>query len=300
MKLNRRRTVGFSYIYGGRLPVPFCFFFIFLCLYREKGVSLQSEMKTPIVTLTTDWGERGFFAGMVKGALANLVEGVQVMDITHRLEAFNVMTASFVVRQACLGFPEGTVHIIDVDSRPPFIVVRARGQYYICSDNGLPALVFGEEVEDTCLIEMPTEGRYNFAAYSLFAPVAARLLGGESLRDIGPQYGPLIQRPRMGYMPQGEYYRIYVHYVDDYGNAYLGISLREFEELRQGRPFVMQFKELLVNEISPTYRRGTETNNPGLILTVSATGLLELAMQNRSLAQLAGIRVNESVLLKFK
>lgn len=257
-------------------------------------------MKTPIATLTTDWGERGFFAGMVKGALMNLVEGVQVVDITHGLKAFNVMEASFVVRHGCLGFPAGTVHIIDVASQQPFVALRARDQYYLCSDNGLPALVFGDEVEEAVSIATQPGGIYNFAAYNLFLPVAARLLKGTPLTDIGPRHPQLMQRPRPGYIQQGDYYRIYVHYVDDYGNVYLGMSYREFEELRQGRPFVLQVKEMLVSELTPSYLRPDGGNDLNLRLTVSATGQLELALQDHSLAGLAGLKVNESVLLRFK
>ncbi len=255
-------------------------------------------MKTPIVTLTTDWGDRGFFAGMVKGALMRLIEGVQVVDITHRLEAYNIMTASFVVRHGCLGFPEGTVHIIDVASQQPYIVVRSRGQYFICSDNGLPALVFGDAVEAAVSIPVQAGGIYNFAAYNLFTPVAARLLGGTPLGDIGPQHPQLLQRPLPGYLQQEEYYRIYIHYIDDYGNAYLGMSYEEFERLRQGRAFVIQVRgDMYVTELSRDYRSG---GNGELRLTVSATGQLELALNSRSLAQFAGLKVNGSVLLKFK
>lgn len=257
-------------------------------------------MKTPIVTLTTDWGDRGFFAGMVKGALMRHVEGVQVVDISHRLEPYNTVTASFVVRHGCLGFPEGTVHLIDVASQQPFVALRARGQYYICADNGLPALVFGDEVEECVSLPTQAGGIYNFAAYNLFVPAAVRLLGGTALHELGPAHGPLMQRPRTGFMQQGEYYRIYVHYIDDYGNAYLGMSYREFEELRQGRAFVMQVKEMTVGEIGASYVRSTGAADMSLRLTVSATGQLELALPNRSLAQLAGLRVNESVLLRFK
>ncbi len=255
-------------------------------------------MKTPIVTLTTDWGDRGFFAGMVKGALMRLIEGVQVVDITHRLEAYNIMTASFVVRHGCQGFPEGTVHIIDVASQQPYIVVRSRGQYFICSDNGLPALVFGDAVEAAVSIPVQAGGIYNFAAYNLFTPVAARLLGGTPLGDIGPQHPQLLQRPLPGYLQQEEYYRIYIHYIDDYGNAYLGMSYEEFERLRQGRAFVIQVRgDMYVTELSRDYRSG---GNGELRLTVSATGQLELALNSRSLAQFAGLKVNGSVLLKFK
>ena len=257
-------------------------------------------MQTPIVTLTTDWGERGIFAGMVKGALLRLLPQVQVVDISHRLEAYNVMTASFVVSHACLGFPEGTVHLIDVACQPPFIVVHARGQYFICSDNGLPSQVFGTTFDEVIELPLQAGGVYNFAAYNLFVPTAVRLLQGVPLAQLGAPYPQFLQRNRPTYLQQGDYYRIYVHYVDDYGNAYLGMTYEEFERLRAGRHFVLQVRDMEVRQLSTSYFSPDATNDYGLQLTVSATGVLELALPQNSLAQLSGIRPNESVLLSFR
>lgn len=264
-------------------------------------------MKTPIVTLTTDWGSRGFFTGMVKGALMSMVEGVQVVDITHSVEPFNVREATFVVKNACKGFPAGTVHIVDVASshseEHPFVVVKARGQYYICSDNGLPSMAFGENIEDVSRIPVQENGVYNFAAYTLFTRVAARLLGGATMRDIGPRHENLLQRPNVGWMPQGDGgYRIYIEYIDSYGNAYLGMSYKEFEELRQGRKFVITLREQEVDELMASYYQQHKANDPRhkLRLTVSATGVLELAVKESSFTQLMGLRATDSVLLRFK
>ena len=257
-------------------------------------------MKTPIVTLTTDWGRQGFFAGMVKGALYNMIEGVRVVDIAHNVEPFNLKAATFVVKHACMGFPAGTVHIIDVASERPFVVVKARGQYFICCDNGLPAMAFGDEIEDVSVIPTQENGVYNFAAYTLFAHVAARLYEGASMRDIGPRPEHLLQRNLVGWIQQGDQYRLYILYVDDYGNAYLGMSYREFEELRKGRPFAMTVREERnkLSEVVASYSQDSGTR--GLCLTVSATGMLELAVKEKSFTQLIGLRANDSVLLKFK
>lgn len=263
-------------------------------------------MKTPIVTLTTDWGTQGFFAGMAKGALMSMVEGVQVVDITHGVEPFNVMAATFVVKHACKDFPPGTVHIIDVASNHteehPFVVVKARGQYYICCDNGLPAMAFGDEIEEVCRIPVKENGVYNFAAYTLFAGVAAKLLGGAALSDIGPRHEKLLQRRWSGWIPQGDGYRIYIHYIDNYGNAYLGMSYREFTELRQGRPFTMTVRDQEVTEVMASYWQQHAKSDPRrkLRLTVSATGMLELAVKESSFTQLMGLKTNDPVLLRFK
>ena len=261
---------------------------------------------TPIVTLTTDWGAQGFFAGMVKVVLYSMVEGVQVVDITHCVESFNVVAATFVVKHACMGFPAGTVHIIDVASRHseehPFVAVKARGQYFLCCDNGLPLMAFGNEIEDVSRIPVQGNGVYNFVAYTLFTRVAARLLGGATMRDIGPRFDGLLQSNLMGWYRQGpDQYRINIHFVDSYGNAYLGMTYNEFEELRQGRRFVVEVRDQRIDEIMSSYYQQHAHSNPRhkLRLTVSATGLLELAVKESSFAQLMGLHASDHVLLTF-
>ena len=263
-------------------------------------------MTTPIVTLTTDWGTQGFFAGMAKGALMSLIPEVQVVDVTHGVEPFNVKAATFVVKHACTGFPPGTIHIIDVASNHteehPFVVVKARGQYYICCDNGLPAMAFGSEIEETVRIPVQENGVYNFAAYTLFARVAAKIAAGASLSEIGPRHEALLQRPYVGWMPQGDGYRIYILFIDNYGNAYLGMSYKEFVELRQGRQFTMTVRDQEVTEVLASYYQQHAQSDPRrkLRLTVSATGMLELAVKESSFTQLMGLKANDSVLLRFK
>ena len=259
-------------------------------------------MSAPIITLTTDWGDGDFFAGMFKGRLMSIVEDVRIVDITHRIEPMNVGQATFVVRQACMGFPPGTVHIIDVASRPPFLVVKARGQYFICCDNGLPAMAFGDSIEDISLLQVDADGFLNFAAYTIFAGAAAMLLGGASMRDLGEHPGQILQRNLPRFMQQGDHYIVYVHHIDSYGNAYLGMTYREFEELRAGRAFVLSVRDQEVTELMSSYFQQHTAADPRrrLRLTVSATGLLELAIKDSSLISLLGIKVNESVLLRFK
>jgi hypothetical protein len=269
--------------------------------FGKTFVSLHLVMSRPIVTLTTDWGDAGFFAGMVKGLLYSHIEDVQVVDITHSMEAYNVMTATFVVRQACMGFPAGTIHIIDVATRQPYLCVKARGQYFLCCDNGLPSMAFGNDIEDARLLQINNNSILNFAAYSLFARVAVLLARGASMNDLG-EPAQLAPRTMQNYIMQGDNYRIYVHYIDHYGNAYLGMSYKEFEEIRQGRSFVLSLRDLEVTELTIGYYSQHTSTDPRhrLHLTVSATGMLELAIKEGSLAQLVGLRVSESVLLRFK
>ena len=264
-------------------------------------------MGTPIVTLTTDWGSRCFFAGMVKGALCSMIEGVRIVDIDHNIEPFNKISATFVVRHACTGFPAGTIHIIDVDSNltpdSPFIALRSRGQYYICCDNGIPVAALDDSIETA--VELPVErgGIYNFAAYNVFTQAAVALARGIALEDLGPRRAELTQLLQSRYVKIGDSYRIFVHYIDNYGNVYLGMTYQEFEQLRQGRPFALQVRDKIMTEITGSYLPEAGIHDPRrrLRLTVSSTGLLELAYSEGSFQQLiSGMKAGESVMLTFK
>jgi hypothetical protein len=263
-------------------------------------------MKTPIVTLTTDWGTQGFAGGMVKGALMSMIEGVRIVDVTHHVDPFNIMAATLVVRYGLAGFPPGTIHIIDVastqTSERPFVAVKARGQYYICCDNGLPSMAIGDEIEDVSRIPVVENGFYNFAAYSLFTRVAALIAAGATMRDIGPQHNDLLQRKMSNWVKQGDSYRIYIHYIDSYGNAYLGMTFEEFQRERGGRPFVLSVRDQEVTDVMLSYYHQHAQADPRrkLRLTVSDTGLLELAIKESSFTQLMGLKANDSVLLRFK
>lgn len=267
-------------------------------------------MDTPIVTLTTDWGDHGFFAGMVKGVLYSRIEGVRVVDIDHGIKSFNTIQATFIVRHACPTFPEGTIHIIDVASTPtprhPFVVLSAKRQYYICCDNGLPTAALGTSIDEAYELVLPEGGFYNFAAYDLFAPVAAAIAAGTPIHELGPlrtQLTPMFQ-PTFIPIEQGVSYQIFVHHIDSYGNLYLGMTYDEFVRLAAGRSFTMQVRDKYIRELRNTYQpqKFDDSGAGDLCLTVSATGLLEVALCGKSFMSLVGfdeIKLGEGVMLTF-
>lgn len=263
----------------------------------------NKRKNSPIVTLTTDWGDHQFFSGMVKGALCSLIENVRIMDITHHVTQFNVQDAAFIVKRACTGFPLGTIHLIDIATQPPFIAVKAYGQYYLCCDNGLPQEVFGDDIDEVFSIPNNTKQSGTFASYAVFPTVAAMLASGATLTEIGQPYVLKNRLSTCHYVPLSEgSYKVYIRFIDSYGNAYLGISEEKFETLRQGRRFYFDVRSAYVREKMEAYYDNPPTldSNRRFRLTVSASGDMELSISGASFAQLMGRKVNESVILKIK
>ena len=263
-------------------------------------------MESPIVTLITDWGYRDFFAGMVKGRLCSYIPGVRVVDITHGIDPYQISSAIFVARQSCREFPKGPIHLIDVKStytpKNPHIVAEHEGQYYICTDNGLPHALFGDDTSHMAVIDSADsqKGFGNFAAYDIFCQVAARLAQGARINQLGQPPQSLTRYIPLAPTCNNNVYKTHVAYIDAYGNADLSMSYEEFERERQGRNFEVMVHEMKLPTLHPSYA-GTEVGNrrAALLLTVSSTGRLQLAIREGSAEQLFGLQVMESITIRF-
>lgn len=257
-----------------------------------------------IVTLTTDWGTNDFFLGMVKGKLYSSIPDVQVVDITHDVSHFDLIKASFIVKNACQNFPNGTIHIIDIcsfDTEDAFVVVEYEKQYYICTDNRLPYSVFGDRFTSVTEIEMFRESNfYNFAAYDLFCKVAAHIANGLPFSEIGRQRNELKKSQPISCICTNDSIKANIMYIDAYGNAYLNVKYEQFAEICKNRPFsvTIQTKQYNIGTLSPSY--DYENRDAGLILTVSSTGYLQIALKIASAEQLLNLNVRDNVIIKFQ
>ena len=244
---------------------------------------------SPIVTLTSDWGKEGYYGGMLKGRLFSMIPEVRVVDITHSIERFNIIEASFVVKHGCDGFPSGTVHIVDVCSERTkntgFVAMEAKGQYFIAANNGLLSLAFSEDHGRVVAIgSQNSSGSLMFAARDIFVPVAAHLANGGSLESLGPEVA-LINKMLMPNRESSTETTLTVVYIDSYGNAYLNIwnSSVVFEDC----------------SVKTSYNDIAEHQGSGVAVVPSSTGYMQLAMNGRSLYDLLGISLNDQFFIEF-
>ena len=68
-----------------------------------------------IITLTTDFGTRDWFAGAMKAVILGLHPGANVVDITHEIPPGDICAGAFALMAGCRYFPKGTVHVAVVD-----------------------------------------------------------------------------------------------------------------------------------------------------------------------------------------
>ena len=135
----------------------------------------QSPM--PIITLTTDFGEKDHFAGAVKGAIYSELPDIKIVDISHSVSPFHITEAAYIIQNAYRSFPKDTIHLIGIDSEltpeNKHIAVYLDGHYFICANNGIMSLI-ASEIKPQKIVEINIHDAIetNFPVLDVFVKVA--------------------------------------------------------------------------------------------------------------------------------
>ena len=210
----------------------------------------------PILTLTTDFGLKDHFAGAVKGAIYSEMADAKIVDISHNVSPFHITEAAYIIQNAYKNFPDGTIHIIGIDSEQnpenKHIAVKLEGQYFICANNGIMSMITRTIVpEEVVEINIHDRIKTNFTELDVFVQVACHIARGGTLGVIGKPIKeikeltgimPVVQNDQKGIKGN-------VIYVDNYGNVITNITRRLFEDVRKGRNFTIQARQASFKKI---------------------------------------------------
>ena len=59
-----------------------------------------------LITLTSDMGLKDYYVAAVKGAIYNQLPDVKIVDISHDIPPFDIVHASFVLKNTFKEFPK--------------------------------------------------------------------------------------------------------------------------------------------------------------------------------------------------
>lgn len=143
-----------------------------------------------IVTLTTDFGLREPFVGIMKGMMLAHASQLRFIDMAHDVSAFQPVEAGFWLAGALRYFPAGTVHVAVVDpgvgTPRALLAAMANEQVLLAPDNGLLApLAVRKKIDRIIRIDPTRLVQYGvsdvsatFHCRDVFAPLAAAIAAG--------------------------------------------------------------------------------------------------------------------------
>ena len=196
----------------------------------------------PVITFITDFGTQDEYAGIMKGVILSINPDAAIIDITHRIDAYDLIHAAYTVFSSYKYFPKGTVHVVVVDpgvgGDRAVVALEIDGHVFLAPDNGVLTLLLNERHVNT-LVRVENPGFFlkpvsrTFHGRDIFAPVSAHISLGIALEKLGPlvdQTGlKKLSLPRPVISGSGELIGTIVS-IDRFGNLITDIDTDIFEK----------------------------------------------------------------------
>jgi len=262
-------------------------------------------MRNHIITLTTDFGYRDPFVGIMKGVILNINPFANIIDITNDISPQNIMEAALAIEMSFESFPYKTIHIVVVDpgvgsARRPILVVTAH-YYFIGPDNGVFSQIYNSKYETLQVIHITSEHYFmpqrssTFHGRDIFAPVAAWLSRSIDVSKFGDPIRDYVTIPVPApVMVKKDILEGEVIYIDRFGNAMTNIKDKHINGLFSINP-VGRLKILVGGKEAPFKNHYSQAEDAGLYSLINSFGYLELFVYRGSASSDFGITVGEKV-----
>ena len=255
----------------------------------------QPTRPAGVITITTDFGHKGPFVGVMKGCILTRFPEARIIDLTHEIVVHWPAEAGFWLSRSFAYFPPGTVHVAVVDpgvgTSRDIVAVEAQGHLFLAPDNGLLAPIVIRHPEATLtrlqaekLVPLGiTQPSATFHGRDIFAPVAAGLAAGRCRpTDLGDPLRSLI--PAWVEEPSAEASGVsgVVITIDTFGNLITNIDGKLLE--RFANPQIRAG-----NHVFPLRRTYGDVQPGDYLALINSFGVLEIARAEQSAAEGLGL-----------
>jgi len=273
-----------------------------------------------IITLTTDFGTKDHFVGAIKGTIYSELPDARIVDISHHISPFNITETAYILKNAYKNFPEGSIHIIGVDSElnneNKHIALKLDNHFFVCPDNGVISLL-ASEIKPEKIVEINIHDYVgtSFPVLDVFVKVACHIVRGGTLEVIGkiiPSCKQLTElQPTIS--TDGKTISGNIIYVDNYGNSISNISKKLFQEIGKGRNFEVIANRYTFTKIHTKYSDIVDFTLPkeqrqkdgSRMAIFNSANYLEIAMYRSncntvgSAFTLLGLKYRDVITIKF-
>ncbi|UWX56119.1 SAM-dependent chlorinase/fluorinase [Maribacter litopenaei] len=273
-----------------------------------------------IITLTTDFGLKDHFVGVLKGSIYSELPDAKIVDISHNVAPFNIQECAYILKNSYNSFPKGSIHIVGVDSEATqenqHIAILINGHYFISANTGVIGLITSEvKPEKIVEIKIPDPLHGSFPVLSVFVQVACHIARGGTLEVVGKPFNEL--KDLREFMPRivddGKKIIGSVIYIDNYGNVVTNIQKHLFEAYRKGRDFELLVRNHKIKKIHKAYNdiidysveKSKRKGDGDLLALFNSSEYIELAIYKSNLktvggaATLLGLDYRDTIIIDF-
>lgn len=256
----------------------------------------------PLITFLSDFGWRDHYVAAVKAKILSEDTNLQVIDISHNIKKHDIIHAAHVLKSVYQDFPEGSVHLVAVNSRSEpneaMIAIEIKNHFFLGSNNGLLSLIREKDPDQVVKISSENDLKGNFPAKDILAAKAVKILKSKNLDGIGDDMKvedfkryivPKVKATR-------EIIQGHVVHIDDYGNLITDIQQYDYDILSKGKSVQIKFRNYALTGVQQHYH---ESQGGEAFAIFNDQGVLEIGIKQGNAAELLGMEYNSMVSVKF-
>jgi len=254
-----------------------------------------------LITLISDWGLSDYYVAAVKGMIYGFYPEAQIIDISHNVQAFDSTEAAYILKNAYPSFPEGTVHIIGINTEESLTNIHTvayyNKQYFIGSDDGIFSLIFDGEPDSIFEIEIPMESSlHTFSSRDRFAKAATHIAKGGDPSDLGARRDSIVTKILFAPPINDNALKGMVIHIDNYHNLITNITKSDFKKFIKGSSFEISFraKKYKIYKIHDSY---DDVIHGEIVALFTGDDILEIAINKGKAASLLGIRKKDPIVV---
>jgi S-adenosylmethionine hydrolase len=282
---------------------------------------------TNIITFTTDWGSSDNYSAIFKAHILREMRDAMLCDISHDVGKFNITTGIYLLKSTYHYFPEGTIHVFDVDFLNPqqelayqlskknklqeplnfrdYLAVKYKGHYFLAINNGVFSILCEQVNEIEEIVKLKRAEEYsNFKTFNAIRyfvrPVIALAKQNRSLSELGETYSPdkietiKLMQPLIKMSEElGDVIEFGVKHIDSYGNIITDLHRDTFAKIAKGRDKVSIYIKGMGKytvRIANTY--SDVPKNSSMIAIFNLAGYLEIASKYCGIAFLLDLKIS--------
>jgi S-adenosylmethionine hydrolase len=275
-------------------------------------------MKSALIALLTDFGTSDPYVGIMKAVINEISPSATMIDLTHQIPPGDIQQGAYYLWQASQDLPAGSVILAVVDpgvgTNRKGLYLECRGQKFIGPDNGLFSYLEYKNPSSAWELSNPDfqlqKTSRTFHGRDIFAPAAAYA----SNNIPGSTFGSPVENrqilPRPACFLRSDIIEGEVISVDHFGNAITSLGIfrarsnrwdydswinQEFTSIPNTNIKVTVQNHHLFT--AATFAEIPEGKCAGII---GSTGLLEIASNGQSAADLLNINRGDKVTLAWE
>ncbi len=257
-------------------------------------------METKLITLTTDFGYKDPFVGIMKGVILGINPDARIVDLSHGIAPQDIRGAALVLNHAAPFFPAGTIHVAVVDpgvgTERRAILIESEGSFFVGPDNGVLSLAVRNKTINNIVVLANKSYHLKpksatFHGRDVFAPVAAHLSLGAPARNFGPTVKNYARLDWPEVIKTEDGIRGEIIYIDHFGNLITNVHERDLKSL-SGRRIAVSLAEVTIHGLASNYAGAEKGDYAALI---NSWGLLEISCFNGRAHLRSGADVGDPV-----